>query len=436
MTGWAIGAAMAAALWLGGAAQAAPLTPYANHHMHLISPQAARLGAAGLPPETEAPPDIDRLLRAREAGWNSEDKLAPLYADDAVVLDGGYHSWTRGHKDVVAGMAARFGRPYRMAPIEVTVDAASAVVGGFYKRGEGEAARAFGSFLLNLVKGPDGAWKIRTESDDFPAPRTLDANDADALVAQLDAAGMTRGAVLSVAYWYGSVHAPPVADELAKVRAENDWVAAQTARHPGRLVAFCSVNPLKDYAVAELERCAGELHVKGLKLHFGNSGVDMKDPADVARTRAVFAAANRLGLAIVAHLWTSDAGYGRAEAQAFLTEVLPAAPDVPVQIAHFAGGGPGYTDEALGVYAEAVARRDPRTRNLYFDVATVADGQSEAVLKTFAARIRQIGPKRVLFGSDLGPPNARESWAIFRTTVPLTDDEFAVIAANRAPYLK
>jgi predicted TIM-barrel fold metal-dependent hydrolase len=55
-------------------------------------------------------------------------------------------------------------------------------------------------------------------------------------------------------------------------------------------------------------------------------------------------------------------------------------------------------------------------------------------LKRFAARIRQVGVKRVLFGTDLGPPYARQEWLTFRTTVPLTDDEMRTIAANMVPY--
>ena len=48
----------------------------------------------------------------------------------------------------------------------------------------------------------------------------------------------------------------PLEDEYAKVQAENDWVVQQMARYPERLVPFCGVNPLKDYALQELERCA------------------------------------------------------------------------------------------------------------------------------------------------------------------------------------
>jgi predicted TIM-barrel fold metal-dependent hydrolase len=68
--------------------------------------------------------------------------------------------------------------------------------------------------------------------------------------------------------------------------------------------------------------------------------------------------------------------------------------------------------------------------------ATVADGQSGEVLQKFAERIRQVGLQRVLYGTDMAPPTARQSWATFRTTVPLTEDEIRTIAGNVAPYLR
>jgi predicted TIM-barrel fold metal-dependent hydrolase len=228
---------------------------------------------------------------------------------------------------------------------------------------------------------------------------------------------------------------PADPDEYAKVREENDWTAQQAARFPDRLVAFCGFNPLKDYALQEIERCAKLPQVKGLKFQFGNSRVDVRKPEHVEKLRRVFAAANERRLAIAAHLWT-DPDYGRAEAEIFLNQILPAAPDIPVQIAHFAGGGPGYTDEALEVFANAITAKDPRTKNLYFDIATVADEQPKEVLQKFAERIRQVGLHRVLYGTDTGPPAARQSWLIFRTTVPLTDEEFKTIAGNVAPYFR
>jgi predicted TIM-barrel fold metal-dependent hydrolase len=248
----------------------------------------------------------------------------------------------------------------------------------------------------------------------------------------LDEGGIRRAVLLSTAYWFASSRMPSAGGvEYEHVRAENDWTSSQAARFPSRLVAFCSVNPLRDYAADEIRRCAASGAVKGVKLHNGNSDVDLRNPAHVDRLRAAVRVANEHRLAIVIHLW-SGSDYGREHAAVFLREVLPEARDVTVQIAHFAGAGPGYTDSALKVFADAIAVGDPATDRLYFDVAGVANFQPPAVLAAFAARIREVGLRRVLFGTDVGSP--RENWAIFRTTVPLTDDEFAAIARNVAPY--
>jgi uncharacterized protein len=274
---------------------------------------------------------------------------------------------------------------------------------------------------------------------------TMQSITARDVVALLDSAGIRKALLLSVAYLYGSP-ARSVPDEYARVRAENDWNAAQAAEYPDRLRAFCSFNPLKDYALEELARCARDPRLRyGIKLHFGNSDVQLENPAHVAQLRRVFQAANDHHMAIVVHLRASisrNRPYGPVQARAFLEQLLPAAPDVPVQVAHLAGSGPGYddppVDSVMAVLAEAVERRDPRTRRLWFDVATVVDQKiSAATAARVAKRIRQVGVDRILYGSDaaLGDnPRPREGWAEFRK-LPLTEAEFERIAGNVAPYL-
>jgi predicted TIM-barrel fold metal-dependent hydrolase len=266
------------------------------------------------------------------------------------------------------------------------------------------------------------------------------------LVAMLDAAGIRRAVVLSAAYAFGSP-ARSVADEYAKVRAENDWNAAQAAQYPGRLRAFCSFNPLKEYALDELARCAAAPGLeRGIKLHFGNSDVQLDNPAHLERLRQVFRAANAHRMAIVLHMRASVSNqrpYGADQARIFLQQLLPMAPDVPVQVAHLAGSGPGYIDPAadsvMAVLAEALERHDPRTRKLWFDVASLADDDiSPPDATRLVRRIRQVGPGRILYGSDAAAGtnlHAREGWAAFRR-LPLTDGEFACIAGNVAPYLQ
>ena len=45
------------------------------------------------------------------------------------------------------------------------------------------------------------------------------------LVPLLGAAGIRRGVVFSQAYQFGNPNRPPVEDEYAKVKAENDWTS-------------------------------------------------------------------------------------------------------------------------------------------------------------------------------------------------------------------
>jgi predicted TIM-barrel fold metal-dependent hydrolase len=264
------------------------------------------------------------------------------------------------------------------------------------------------------------------------------------LVALLDDAGIRRAVVLSMGYTWGKASRAPVENEYEHVKAENDWTAQQVAQYPDRLRAFCSFNPLKSYALAELARCSQDPQLRyGLKLHFGNSDVDFDNPENVAQVRKVFAAANGYRMPIVVHMHASidmKRKYGADQARVFINELLPAAVDVPVQIAHLAGAG-GYddvTDSALGAFTDAIAKHDARMKNVWFDASAVAQpNMPTPELERIAARIRQIGVDRVLFGSDAATsPQAypKAAWETFQR-LPLTPAELRTIAGNVAPYM-
>jgi hypothetical protein len=128
-------------------------------------------------------------------------------------------------------------------------------------------------------------------------------------------------------------------------------------------------------------------------------------------------------MAIVVHLRASISrkrSYGPVQAGAFLEQLLPA-------------------DSVMAVLAEAVEKRDLRTRRLWFDVATVVDREiSTANAALVVERIRQVGVDRILYGSDAAAGDnlrPRESWAAFRR-LPLTEREFEKIAKNEAPYFR
>lgn len=419
-------------------ARGAPHGPVVDHHQHLLSPAGAALlekleGGGALAPVT-LPTEVADLISQRVAAWNDAAALSDLYAEDAVLVE---TSPIVGGTAVSQHVAQSFSRPYDIIPLAYAEDDSSRRIAALYTRGEGSDRTNIGLTMITLKQGRSGAWRIASEMMKFPGPPDYKGGDGDALIKLLDEAEIDRAVVMSTAYFFESPLLQAGAEGAAMLRAENDWTAAQVARYPQRLAGFCGVNPLTEQAISEIRRCKEQLGMVGVKLHFANSMVEMENPEHLRRMKTFFAAANRLQMPLAAHLWTTK-NYGRRDSQLFLTELLPQAPDIVVQIMHMAGAGPGWTDEALEVFAAAAEAKSPSMRNVYFDVATVADQQTPAQLQLLAKRIRQIGPTRILYGSDAsfggrGTPN--EGWGIFRGMVPLTDAEFSVIRDNVAPYL-
>ena len=420
-----------------GTGDASPTTssaaPVADHHVHLLSPAAAALATPPVLPEIELPAELAAVLRARIDRRGDQQSLAELYTADALYYRGGTVGWARG-REAAAGYVrwTISDWPYRIAPVAFTRNGGSAQIVGYYLEGPSLDQR-FGSSLLSLVRETDGIWRIASEVYVFQEPplRFESPYTAAQLIQKLDELGVRKAAVLSNAYYFDAVRPEPVPGEYARVRADNDWTAAQVAQFPQRLVAFCSFNPLRDYALAELERCAATRRFVGIKLHFNAAQLDLRSHEQLARVRRVFEAASRRHLALIVHVRPGPR-YGREEAQIFLRELLPAARNVPVQIAHL-WGGESYSADALAAYAEAVAAGNPATRNLYFDLSGLTNYARAEHMPEIVARIRQIGLSRMLYGSDAPPAAALQA---FHERVPLTAEEVAAIFANVAPYLR
>jgi len=191
--------------------------------------------------------------------------------------------------------------------------------------------------------------------------------------------------------------------------------------------------------LAELERCLALPGMRGIKLHFGNAGVTLRDTSHLRRVQEVFGLAQRLRRPVLVHMRArGGANYGGEDSRLFLSQVVPAAPDVDIVVAHLGYAGPGYpdADSVMAAFGESAERSDPHMRNVYFDVATdVTAETSPANAALVARRIRQVGARHVLYGSDLSPPGGsiRSGWEIFRDKVPLTAEELRTIALNELP---
>lgn len=276
----------------------------------------------------------------------------------------------------------------------------------------------------------------------------LEATTGTDVIRFLDEAGIENGVLLSLAYMFGRPDAE-FSNEYARVKQENDYVACQAAAYPERLIAFCSVNPLAEYATKEIERCAQVAPVEGLKLQLANSNVDLRDTTDIRRLAGVFAQANRHDLAIAVHLWTGS-DYGRKDVEIFLHEVLPEAPGVPVQVAHMGGAGmfSETTVEAMNAFEDALENKPALMENVYFDLGAVTEDPEFALAEEDTARaqqyrtthrrtarwIQRIGPDRVVFASDYFARKVPEYVETLRG-LPLPDSTLWAVFDNTVPYV-
>ena len=277
------------------------------------------------------------------------------------------------------------------------------------------------------------------------------------LIVQLDEAGLQRSVALSDAYRLGSpfVHVP---NEAAAVDRENDWTLHQVQMYPDRLVGFCSVNPVRRYALSAIEHCAAIGLRGGLKMHLANAEFHFDDAEQVEHLREDFAAADRLRMPILLHLRADEVWNGRRSVQVFMQEVLPSALHVPVQIAHLGGWG-GYdraTDETLLAFADACEKTPDLCKNLYFDISAVLlprayarsapesderllwDAQKDFVdgSDRLALALRRIGLSRILFGTDWPMITARVYIDELRHGLRLSPSEISEILSNVAPYFR
>ncbi len=428
--------------------------PKVDHHLHLVSPRIVEVSRGPALSPIEVPPHITRVLQERANAWNDAGTLAQLYTPDAkIIVDQWYRisGIFQGAEAVADHLSKRFGRPYELTPVAFHTAENLGYLVGYYSRGNPPSQSRFGYFTMSLVKDGNAQWRIAAESPSFAREQPLSPVDAEQLVAMLDAAGIERGVIHSAAVVFGGQWVDiyraqqTVQERQALVQAENDWNAAQAALYPERLLSFCSFHLLDPFALDEIRRCKATGHA-GLKLHFDVDGTDFLNPIHRAQARSVFSAANQLDMPVMAHVQNNE---GSAEDtltryRFFLDEVLSAAPDIPVQIAHLWGGG-DFSEGGLEAFADLVESGHPSTRNLYFDLGDVPrvilqyePDKAQAIALMVVEQIRRIGVERIVFGSDGGMEGFQspgEAWQALVEHFPFTPAELAKIANNVAPYI-
>lgn len=147
------------------------------------------------------------------------------------------------------------------------------------------------------------------------AARALEPREGAALEAHMRRLGILRAYALSGAYLADADTAGfrtqlSAERKQSLVRQENDFAAEMVRNADNRLALFASVNPNRSYSASELERCVAELGACGLKLHFWNSLVDVRQRTHLQRVKQVMEAADRHALSVMLHAFNGAVAGG------------------------------------------------------------------------------------------------------------------------------
>ena len=174
-----------------------------------------------------------------------------------------------------------------------------------------------------------------------------------------------------------------------ELKAFNSWICGVSQSH-SEIVPFigADVTALSGEAGGVYVReMVGNHGARGVKLHGSSQGFLMSDE----RLWPTYAACQELGVAVIGHSGPDRSGAGFAEPRGF-GGALEAFPDLSIVLAHMGGAT---WDQAL-----EIAETYP---NAYFDCCEIiewTEGENAPTEMQLAQLIKDIGPHRVMMGSD------------------------------------
>lgn len=201
------------------------LAPAVDHHQHLLSPAMAQTWSDRLFPAPLLPKELAALVADMEKSWNSESGLAPLYAENGILIEPRSEAFVRGRAAIAARLSRLFQAGYKLVPNAFHVEGDTGYVTAYLKRPRDGVELPIAETLLTLRRETGGRWQVVTQTLKVPGPTILQPFEAKDLVHLMDQAGIQRAIVLSAAYAFSDKDLPPSPDEYANVRAENDWTA-------------------------------------------------------------------------------------------------------------------------------------------------------------------------------------------------------------------
>jgi aminocarboxymuconate-semialdehyde decarboxylase len=272
-------------------------------------------------------------------------------------------------------------------------------------------------------------------------------SDVSERIAQMDAMGVNVQ-VLSASLVHQGLDWADAQISLRLARITNDWIAKAVAANPERFVGLGTL-PLHvpSLAVTELERCMGDLRLKGVAISTMAGAMELGDP----QLQAFWAKAEALGAVVYIHpggnrdrrfkrfhLWNS-VGQAFEEAMAISSlmydGVLEAFPTLKICISHGGGYMPFYMGRIDRNYLEKANTRVNMSkppidylRMLYFDSCVY----ERAVLQHL---VDKVGADRVLLGSDYPVGETKPIEFVSDTETLSTNQKERILSTNAAVLL-
>jgi aminocarboxymuconate-semialdehyde decarboxylase len=272
-------------------------------------------------------------------------------------------------------------------------------------------------------------------------------SDISDRIAKMDAMGVDVQ-VLSASLVHQGLDWADAQTSLRLARTTNDWIAKAVAAHPARFVGLGTL-PLHmpSLAVTELERCMGDLRLKGVAISTMAGAMELGAP----QLRPFWVKAEALGAVVYIHpggnrdrrfkrfhLWNS-VGQAFEEAMAISSlmydGVLEALPQLKICISHGGGYMPFYMGRIDRNYLEKANTRVNMSkppidylRMLYFDSCVY----ETAVLKHL---VDKVGADRVLLGSDYPVGETKPIEFVTATEALSTAQKQRILSTNAATLL-
>ncbi len=249
---------------------------------------------------------------------------------------------------------------------------------------------------------------------------------ADELIALLDQANVEKAVLQSLGFFANA------APDDAAVSAEADFVAAEVAKYPDRLMGFCGINPLYAGALTEIDRCLDLDGMVGIKLNPPFSKMDLANEDHAGALSAVFDKAQELGVPVQLHTQTPMDPPLDPTAFANLAAIITDHPDVRVSHSHCGGAVDEHTSQLW------LTGMRPNPESAFVDLSLCLQEFEDAPLskrELIVWRLRKWGVERLLWSSDYlklvelpKPGEALETLSKY----PFTQEEMELLTSNDA----